>query len=595
MYDLKVTLIAMHQLSLETKTPLFECLGILTLSSALIKRSIEVDVLDLSSLNVGVISDYDSLIENVVDIISSSGPNVLGFSTMSNNVVVALEICHRVKQRHPKIVTILGGPGVSFSAERIISSFKQVDVIIRGEADSSFPDLVEYMCNNGIIKPVKGVVLRDGNRILDYGWSEPIEDLDSLPIPQYEICNNKADSDNSVTLEVGRGCPFACIFCSTSSFFKRKFRVKSVNRVIEELKFIQRKFGNRRILMNHDLLTFNRDYIISLCDALSKLDTPIAWGCSARLDTLDEEILGRMKKAGCDRIYLGIETATEKMQIIINKRLDLTNFDETLRTAIDLGFTLILSFVIGFPEETEDDLAALWEFIFKAKSVNVLKVKTQVNSLVPEPGSKLFKTLSEHLVYDDYGGPGHSDFPPLNWTYFREMIKMRPEIFPAYFYFNGPTIQRQHILKQVFLGQILDGTAKWSLAFAFSILSNKVTRALIENINEIKLPLPSWPAIDYRGTMESTQRILLKLFEHDDTKLQYNAIVAAEIAMHEVWKNRPDHYEFIEVWYNPIQLMKNISGLEFDSSQLEKRLRTLFVCWDEKKGGVRFHTIERRN
>ncbi|MHA2026345.1 MAG: B12-binding domain-containing radical SAM protein [Candidatus Thorarchaeota archaeon] len=577
---------------MDTKIPLFRCLGVLALSSALNFKSIEVEVLDLSNLNVGDISDYDEALDKVIDTIVSTNPEILGLSTMSNNIVVALEICRRIKKVDSDIVTILGGPGASFSAKEILESFKQVDIIVRGEADISFPELIVQIQSNGSIIPIKGVVYREGDQILDNGWSVPIENLDSLPIPNYEICSKDEDVEEAASIEMGRGCPFACTFCSTSSYFKRKFRMKSVDRVHSEIKLVQEKFGEkRRIKMNHDLLTFNRKYIISLCDALSELDTPIIWGCSARLDTLDDEILSRMKDVGCDRIYLGIETVTERMQEIINKRLDLTKLDETLRVAVELGFTLVLSFVIGFPEETDDDLNALWEFIFRAKSIHLLKVKIQVHSLVPEPGSKLFDTMKDNLVYDDYGGPGHSDFPPIHWTELREIIKNHPEIFPTYYYIESQTIQRQNILKHVFLGQAVDGFSKSSLQFAYSLFGSRVPKTMIENIDGIELPLPSWPGMDYRGTMNSIQRILSSLFEDEDSRLQYESIVKAELANVEVARNRPDHSEFIEVWYHPLHHMRKVTGLEYDPEQLDKRLRTVCVYWDEKAQGIGYSEL----
>lgn len=586
MIHLKITLIATHQLSMESEVPLFRCLGILALSAALKRKDIDVDVLDLSRFNIGVASDYDSIIENVSSAISSSVPEILGFSTMSNNIVVALEICRRVKEKHPEIITILGGPGASFSAGGIMASFDQVDFIIRGEADSIFPELIEQMQKNRPMTSINGVVYRDGEKIVDSGWPEPITDLDSLPIPDYEICSEDDALDEPVTVEVGRGCPFACTFCSTSSFFKRKFRVKSVNRIVEEIALVQQRFGNRRIKMNHDLLTFNRDYIISLCDALSKLDPSIEWGCSARLDTLDDEILSTLKRGGCDTIYLGIEVMTSRMQQEINKRLDLSRLDDILESAIGLDFRLILSFVIGFPEETRSDIDALWEFIFRAKSTYSIKITTQVHSLAPEPGSMLFETKKENLVYDDYGGPGHSDFPPISWTYLREMIRTHSDIFPTYFYIDSPTIQRKNILKQVFLGHVVDGPSTCSLQFAYLVLGNKLPKTLIENIEEIELPKPNWPGMDYRDTMESVQRIVSDLIDDDDLRLQYYSIGKAEIAMHDIRIAKQDRFEYIEVEYHPIQFMKKITGLEFDSSKLDKRLRTMFIFWDEKTNGI---------
>lgn len=586
---MKVTLIAMHQISMETQVPLVRCLGVLALSSALKDSAIEVEVLDLSKFTVGDTLDFDSLIQNVVGAILSSNPNVVGLSTMSNNIVMALEICLRVKEKCQDIITILGGPGASFNAENIISSFKQVDIIIRGEADNTLRMVIEQLEKEDVIKPIKGVVFRDRDEILDYGWPDPIKDLDSLPIPDYEICDTDIDVDEAVTLEVGRGCPFACIFCSTSSYFKRKFRVKSVSRIVREIRLIQQRFGKRRIKMNHDLLTFNREYIISLCDELSKLDPTVEWGCSARLDTLDDEILRKMKLAGCDRIYLGIESMTDKMQQRINKKLDLTVLDDILATAIGLNFRVILSFVIGFPEETESDIDALWSFILHAKSLYPHKVVTQVHALVPEPGSELFSQMSDSLVYDDYGGPGHSDFPPLGWTHLRKIIKKHPNIFSSYYYIDESSVKRENILKQVFLGHVVDGPATCSIQFAYSVLGEKVVEALVKRIEEIEIPLPKWPGMDYRVTMESVRRIIIELFGDDnDGFLQYDAIVEAEIAIADVTRERPNHYKYIEGWYHPIHLMKKVTGLEYDSSKLDKQPRTFLIFWNEETNAAAY-------
>ena len=589
---LKITLIALHQISMETQVPLYRCLGILALSAALKTKDIDVELLDLSKFTTGVGLDYDTMITNVIRDILSSKPNVLGFSTMSNNIVMALEICRRIKEKDSEIITILGGPGASFSAGRILSSFKDVDIIVRGESDSALPELISQIKHEKVMNQIKGVILRDGTKIIDHGWPDPIEDLNSLPIPDYAVCRADVDSEEPVTLEVGRGCPFACTFCSTSSFFKRKFRVKSVNRVLEEIKEIQDIFGSKRIKLNHDLLTYNREYMISLCDKLSTLDNTIRWSCSARLDTLDDEILRRMKDAGCDSIYLGIETVTERMQRKINKRLDLSNFEELLRTAIELDFRVILSFVIGFPEETKADIIELWKFVIYAKSIHPLKVIIQIHSLVPEPGSELFETLSENLVYDDYGGPGHSDFPPIGWTHLREMIKSHPDIFPNYYYINSPSLQRENIIRQVYLGQVVDAIGTCSVQFAYSILGDKLAETLVEKIEMIELPESKWPAIDYRVMMDSIRKIILELLEgNNGNELLYDALVQAELAFMDVARQKPDHFEFLETWYHTIEHMNKIMGHEYDASKLDKQPRTIFIFWDEQTDRIAFKEL----
>lgn len=586
---MKITLVAIHQISMETRVPIHRCLGILTLSSALKSVNIDVEILDLANYSITAFSDYKQIMEEIVGKILSTKPDLLGLSTMSNNIVMALDVCRKVKEMNPMTKTILGGPGASFSAGNIMSLFEDVDFIIRGESDFALPMLVNQMIQGEDFTNIKGVVHRNGVKILDNGWPDPIKDLNSLPIPDYAVCEEDENSDEPVTLEVGRGCPFACIFCSTSSFFKRRFRVKSVERVIEEIRVIQKKFRHKRIKLNHDLLTFNRDYMFSLCDGLVLIETPIAWSCSARLDTLDEEILKKMRQAGCDSIYLGIETVSDRLQSRINKRLDLTNIDEILRVAADLGFRITLSFVVGFPEEKIADIVELWEFVIHAKSIHPLNILIQIHSLVPEPGSQLFETMKENLEYDDYGGPGHSDFPPISWTELRTMIKTHPDIFPNYYYINTPSMKRENIIRQVYLGQIVDSLSTCSIQFAYSILGNKLAQRLIDKLEEIEIPELKWPEIDYREMMESIRDLVIELLRDDNNnELLYDAIVEAEIAFAEVARRKPDHSKFIETWYHPIEHMNRIMGHDYNPNKLDKQPRTIFIFWNEETDAIAY-------
>ena len=108
------------------------------------------------------------------------------------------------------------------------------DVIVRGEADESFPRLLESLPNRSRLARIPGITYRDGSRVVRNMDAPPVLDLDALPLPAYHLLPG-VRSARSLSLEIGRGCPFACTFCSTSDFFHRQFRLKSDSVVIAQM------------------------------------------------------------------------------------------------------------------------------------------------------------------------------------------------------------------------------------------------------------------------------------------------------------------------------------------------------------------------
>jgi radical SAM superfamily enzyme YgiQ (UPF0313 family) len=531
----------------------------------------------------------EDVIDPIVDDVISSHPDILGLSTMSNNICIALEICREAKRELPGLYTILGGPGVSFCARDVIQSFSQVDSVIRGEADAALPDLVEALSAGERAPSVEGLVSREGNNIIDHGWPTPVENLDDLPIPLYEICQgSSSDAGEGIKLEVGRGCPFNCTFCSTSAFFKRRFRVKSVGRVLTEISLVQSKLGNTRISFNHDLLTFRRAYIEELCKALQTHRPAVRWSCNARLDTVDAEILQMMRQAGCEKLYLGIEVGTDRMQELINKRLDLGKLSEVLRALDALDLQATFSFIVGIPGEKRADIEALWSQIFHIKSANMHRFHIQVHTLAPDPGSCIFERWEKNLVYDDYGNPGHSTIPT-SWTRLREMIKNNPRVFPFDFHIAAPPISRLDSLKHVFLGNVLETFSSYSLQEAYSHLGDELPLKLVVNTKRLEIPLPGWPTVDYPRFMESIRRLVVAMLRNNGIAIKrYDAIAQWELAVREILDRRSEKpLKVIEVYFDPQILIQELVGRLIEATDVEERHRFLAVFWDENEESMK--------
>jgi len=581
----KVVLSAIHQLSMQFRIPLYRCLGILALAASLKQKRINCEVLDLADFNnLSSLDEPDEMLNSVVSRIVDTNPDILGFSTMSNNIILALELCRAVKKKLPNVYTILGGPGASFNSLEILNSFPSIDAIVRGEAERALPDFVEQLIEGVDIPNVQGLVSRNRDEIIDQGWPKPIEDLDELPLPLYEVCHfDKEKDQQSASLEIGRGCPFGCTFCSTSVYFKRKYRVKSIERILSEIAVIQEQLGRKTVIFNHDLLTFDRAFIEELCDTLTQQTPLIRWGCSARLDTIDESILIKMREAGCERIFFGVEVATERMQKIIRKRLDLAKVHETIEILMKHNFVITLSFIVGFPEEQVADYEALWSLIFKLLVMDQDNITVQVHALAPEPGSAIFDEWIEYLRYDEYGSPGHSDLP-VQWTKQRDIIRKHPTIFPFNYYFDAPSISRPDILKHVFLGDIVTGTSMYSIQLAYHHLGQMLPLKLVENITSFPDP-PTHSHVDsYVEFMESVRSVVNRLLSsNEDVKHRYDSIAQWEIAMQQIIDRKPSpHIETIEVHCNPVDLVEHLKGELKDMPSFFKDTKRIAVFWDEK-------------
>src|SRR5262249_8971018 len=180
-------------------------------------------------------------------------------------------------------------------------------------------------------------------------------DLDAIPLPAYQLAGG-LPRDTRAALELGRGCPYACTFCSTNDFFRRKFRLRSPARVLTDMRILATTFGVREFELVHDMFTIDRRRVVQFCDAMLASGEDFKWACSARTDCVDDELLSLMARAGCVSIFFGVEAGSAHIQKTINKHLDIESAMHVVDKAEDLGMRSTVSLITGFPEETDSDL-----------------------------------------------------------------------------------------------------------------------------------------------------------------------------------------------------------------------------------------------
>src|SRR5213075_2597515 len=166
------------------------------------------------------------------------------------------------------------------------------------EAEISLPALIAELAAGGRLHQVAGLTYRDASQVRRNGNAPVIADLDALLSPAYHL-TQYLEGARIASLELGRGCPFSCTFCSTNDFFRRNFRLKSPAQMVADMRRVKQTYGINSFELVHDMFTVDRKRVVAFCEALleSKRKNPedaFIWGCSARTDCVDEELIELM-------------------------------------------------------------------------------------------------------------------------------------------------------------------------------------------------------------------------------------------------------------------------------------------------------------
>lgn len=358
--------------------------------------------------------------------ICNGAPDVVGFMTECDSYHHVIQICEQIQKYNAKCKIVLGGPHATAVALKTLTCYSCIDAIVLGEAEKSFPALLRCYLR-GSDAEIAGVLRRQQSGSIVGGKpAQLVDDLDELPIPAYD--RYEPDPGEEVFVEVGRGCPFSCTFCSTAPFWRRRHRVKSPDRVLREIAEIQVRYGVRRVHFTHDLFTTDRRWVESLCAKLTASGAPVRWTCSARTDLVDDELLEIMATAGCDAIYFGLESGSQKILKEINKDIPVSDSLAVLRMCRQHGIKPNAGFILGFPSDTVESVSDT--FVAYASAISIGCRPTHIFGYCPFAASSIYTSLG------DMECTGHFVDLPLGLELDlknRELIAGNRDLFGSYF------------------------------------------------------------------------------------------------------------------------------------------------------------------
>jgi radical SAM superfamily enzyme YgiQ (UPF0313 family) len=370
-------------------------LGLLSLSAVLEQEGLDHDVIDLNRLlPVNPLRNPGQFVEETSELLARLNYDVYGFSTVSRSYPEVLGIARRLKELKPSGMVVFGGAHASVVHRETLTFFPFVDAIIRGEGEIALPRFLKVASARGKWKTVPNLSYREGHLVRVNPETHRVADLNSLPIPAY---HRFAISTEALTpIDVGRGCPFKCTYCSTSLFWQRTPRIKRPERIVEELTALAGTYGCRDFIFDLDTFTFNPRYVRETCQAIIDSGLDVHWECYARITGIDEKNLERMRRAGCRRILFGIETVSPRLQRSIRKVCSANRIRRTIREVMDAGIQPTLGFIIGFPDETEADIDQNLAFINELIALGADDYR--MNRLRCYPGTELFEKSEGGLV-----------------------------------------------------------------------------------------------------------------------------------------------------------------------------------------------------
>jgi anaerobic magnesium-protoporphyrin IX monomethyl ester cyclase len=352
------------------------------LASILRDHGISVSILNL---------EIDELTDDeFIDLVKNESPKIVGFSCMTCNFFSGIHFVSQVKKVNPDIVTVFGGAHPTFQAREILNTYRDIDIVVRGEGECTFLELVRRLQGKESISSVEGITYRGGDGIRETPNRPFIDDLDSLPFPARELMGlDKYPRPVQGCLITSRGCPWRCLYCSTSELHGHGFRACSPSYVVDEMRVLVDQYKCTNISVADDLFTFDKKRSIAICDEIMNRDMKITWGCSVRADTVDRELLSKMRESGCVALFIGIETVNENVMKLIKKGLKFEKVKKSIRIAKELGFHVKASFILGLPYQTPDEPDKILEFV-KEAGLEPPGDMITINMLCPFPGTDIF-------------------------------------------------------------------------------------------------------------------------------------------------------------------------------------------------------------
>ena len=344
--------------------------------------------------------------------------------TMDNDLAAAELGC----QLNPKLYTI--GRGEFFSAHetKALEQYPFLNATMRGEPELTLEEMVLRLGKDESLDGVQGLTYREGDTIKINPDRPLLVDLDLLPYPSRHLMNHtlyrSPENNEPITvIHTQRGCPARCIFCSVVITSGQKIRKRTPQNIMGEIQECVEKYNLRNFLFHADTFTWEREWVIELCQLLIDSKLNVHWGCNSRVDSVDPELLQWIKKAGCWVMAFGIESGDQSILNKMRKGANIEQAKVALKMVRDAGIKTHAFMVMGLPWETKETFRNTVQFL-KDLDPDFF----DFNIAYPLPGTELMTLAQKENLLINQGSTGGSYAQAVLKTYTlspEELTQMR--------------------------------------------------------------------------------------------------------------------------------------------------------------------------
>jgi anaerobic magnesium-protoporphyrin IX monomethyl ester cyclase len=339
---------------------------------------------------------FDSILANfsawpdsrITQELLSFNPDILGISQWTHNRHVSLKLARICRDLLPNTMIVMGGGHATFCYEDILIEGSPVDIVVRGEGETTLLELAARMSSGMEWQSIAGLAFRHDGAIVVTPTRKTLDDLDRLPLPaRYLDRSTGLDLElQSEFIVTTRGCPSTCFFCSSPDFWGRRVRFRSPVAIAEEIRYLRDKFGLIYFSIRDDTFTADRKRVLEFCSLLQKQEAKILWNCQSRVTAIDEELLIEMKRAGCECIQLGVESGSPHILRQLGKNITPAQIEHACALIRDIGINLSIYLICDVPGETDADIRQTIELVR-----HVHPDDGYVSPLAYYPGTQLYK------------------------------------------------------------------------------------------------------------------------------------------------------------------------------------------------------------
>ncbi|WP_086637382.1 B12-binding domain-containing radical SAM protein [Methanonatronarchaeum thermophilum] len=361
-------------------------LGIAYIASVLDENDIDVVLMDCAAEDIG----YDEMARKVGEL----DPFLVGVTSTTPLIPEALRSIQVAKEAS-NAYTVLGGPHPTFMHEDILNQNESVDFVVKGEGEYTVLDLYQTLREEGDLSNVEGIVFRSEGRVVENEDRALIEDLDSLPYPARHLLPTDKyvvfdDRMSITTMVCSRGCPMQCSFCASSALHGKAIRKRSPTDVVDEMEHVKETLDVSTIAFMDDTFTLLPDWVREFCRELKDRDIDIGWGCTARVDKIDRDMIELMRDAGCHTIFIGVESGNQEILDRVKKGTQTSQVKKIFETANDVGMRTVASLAIGLPGETRETVNRSIQFVKDIKANYAL-----FSIATPYPGTEFYNNMKD--------------------------------------------------------------------------------------------------------------------------------------------------------------------------------------------------------